>query len=152
MTIVYQLREDKQNIEAVQRATQTTRKFGIMRTDGLFGSEQWWHNIETGKLPIHKITGAIVQIYMGGMRDTPEFVLRSDTGEESTWLRQANSKELNNVYAIGCLVEIDYVLQRHRLLSDLGPLKRHKIVIEIRLGMGEASKGTVNLASSGTGK
>jgi hypothetical protein len=134
MVIVYQLRKDKQRMEAVQKATLTSRKFGIMRTHGLFGSQEWWQKIESGKLAVHRLGGVITQLYMGGMRDTPEFTMRSDAGEESSWLRYANGKELDDFYTVGCRIEIDYVLQRHRLLSDLSCLKKHKEVIEIRLG------------------
>ena len=90
--------------------------------------------INSGKLRVHRLSGVIKQLYMGGMRDTPEFTMRSDAGEESSWLRWANSSELNNFYTVGCRTEIDYVLQRHRFFSDLSCLKRHKVVIEIRLG------------------
>jgi len=131
---VYQLRRDKQRIEAVQKATLTTWKFGVMRTHGLFGSEEWWQKIKTGKLRVHHLSGVITRLYMGGMRDTPEFTMCSETGEESDWLRWANSSDLNAFYSVDCRVEIDYVLQRHRLLSDLSCLKRHKVVIAIRLG------------------
>ncbi len=132
--IVYLLRRDKQRIEAVQRATTTTRKFGIMRTHGLFGSDQWWQNVQTGKLAVHTLKGVITRFYMGGMRDAPEFIVRSDDGKESSWLRQANSEELDGFYAAGRRIEIDYVLQRHRLFSDGFWPKQHPVVIEIRIG------------------
>ena len=132
--IVYQLRRDKQRIGAAQRATLTTWKFGIARTHGLFGSEQWWHNIESGKLVVHTLKGVITRLYMGGMRDMPEISMCSDGGKKSNWLRYADSKELSDFYAMGRRVEIDYVLQRHRLFSDLSFLKRHKVVIEVRIG------------------
>jgi len=132
--IVYQLRRDKQQIEAVQRATTTTRKFGIMRTHGLFGSDEWWKNIESRKLAVHTLSGIIARLYMGGMRDRPEFIVRSDDGKESSWLRQANSKELDEFYSVGRQIEIDYVLQRHRLFADGFWPKQHAVVIEIRIG------------------
>jgi hypothetical protein len=138
--IVYQLRRDKQRIEAVQRATAATRKFGVMRTHGLFGSDQWWQKVESGKLPIRTVSGVITRLYMGGMRDTPEFILRSDDGKESSWLRQANSEELDGFYGEGRQIEIDYVLQRHRLFSEGFWPKQHPVVVEIRIGDNAASK------------
>jgi hypothetical protein len=62
MVTVYQLRRDKQRIEAVQKATLTTWKFGVMRTHGLFGSEEWWQKIKTGKLRVHHLSGAIKRL------------------------------------------------------------------------------------------
>ncbi len=66
MITVYQLRRDKQRIEAVQKATLTSWKFGIMRTHGLFGSDEWWQKIESDKLLVHRLSGVITQLYMGG--------------------------------------------------------------------------------------
>ncbi len=132
--VVYQLHRDKRRVKAVQRATLTTRKFGIARTHGLFGSDEWWEKIRSGKLAVHTVRGVITRLYMGGMRDTPEFRVRSDIGEESSWLRYANSKALDEFYAVGRRVEIDYVLQRGRIFSDGSFLKGHKVVIEVRIG------------------
>jgi len=132
--VVYQLHRDKRRVEAVQRATLTTRKFGIARTHGLFGSDEWWEKIKSGKLAVHTVHGVITRLYMGGMRDTPEFKVRSDTGKESSWLRHANGKALGDFYAVGRRVEIDYVLQRGRICSDGSFLKGHKVVVEVRIG------------------
>jgi hypothetical protein len=134
MVTVYTLRDDKRQIDAVQKATNTTRKLGIMRTHGQFGSEKWWRNIESGKLRVHTLSGVITQVYMGGMRDTPGIAVRSDVGEDSHWLREANSQELDSYYKVGSQIEIDYVLQRHRLFSHGYWPKLFPVVIEIRLG------------------
>jgi hypothetical protein len=131
--VVYRLRHDTERLEAVQRATRTTRKFGIMKTDGLFGSEAWWRRIDEGQLKVHTVRGIITRLYIGGMRDTPEFVLRSDDGRECSWLRLANSDELEEHYKVGRQIELDYVLQRNRLFSDGFWPKRQRVVIEIRI-------------------
>ena len=140
MVTVYRLRQDKQQIDAVQRATSNTWKFGVAQTHGLFGSDEWWSNIESGKLVIYTLRGTIGKIYLGGMRDTPEFIMRSEDGKETSWLRCANNKELDDFYAVGRRIEVDYVLQRHRFFSGLNYLRRHKIVLEIRIGEGAAIK------------
>lgn len=107
MTTDYQLRRDKQRIEAVQEATLTSWKFGIMRTHELFGSDEWRQKINFGKLRVHLLSGVIKQLYMGGMRDTPKFVVRSDEGDDSHWPRAANSEHLSRDYAVGSAVEIN---------------------------------------------
>ncbi len=134
MVTVYQLCQNKQHIEAMRQATLKTWKFGVARTHGLFGSDEWWKNIESGKLVTHTLRGVITRLYMGSMNDWPMFSMRSDTGKDLDWSRYANSKELADSYAVGREIEIDYVLQRHRLFSDLSFLKRHEVVIEIRIG------------------
>jgi hypothetical protein len=73
MIVVYRLRDDTTRIDAVQQATRTTENFGIEPTDGMFGSDEWWHNIEAGRLPVHTLKGTIKDVYMGSMGDWPEF-------------------------------------------------------------------------------
>jgi hypothetical protein len=132
--VVYLLRHDKQRVEAVQHATTTTHKFGIMRTHGLFGSDEWWQKIKSGKLAIHTLSGIITRLREGGMRDMPELVVRSDDGTESCWLRVSDNEKLNAFYTVGGRIEIDYVLQRYRLFSEGFWPKQHPVVIEIRIG------------------
>jgi hypothetical protein len=134
LVLVYHLKLDKQHVEAVQRATAATKTFGILRTHGLFGSDEWWGNIKSGKLPVYSASGIISRLYLSGMRDMPEFTLRSDNGEESNWLRKANSKAMDEFYVVGRRVEINFVLQRNRFFSDGIWPKRHPVVIEIRIG------------------
>ncbi len=94
MNIVYRLRDNREFITSVQKASLTTKEFGIEPTDGLFGSAEWWSRVESGQLASHTLRGCISRIYMGSMNDWPEFELTSDDGEKSRWTREANSKEL----------------------------------------------------------
>lgn len=81
---------------------------------------------------MHTLRGIISRIYMGSMRDWPEFTLRTDNGEESHWTREANSPAQFQLYQEGCRVELDYVIQHHRLKSwDNGA--ETKCVVEIRI-------------------
>ena len=64
MQIVYQLRRNQKFIDQVQKATLTTKEFGIQQTHGLFGSPEWWKNIQTGELKTHVVRGVIHHIYM----------------------------------------------------------------------------------------
>jgi len=133
MVTVYNLRRDKRSVESVQRATLTTKQFGIEQTHGLFGSAEWWGQIATGKLPVERLCGVITRMYMGSMNDWPEFSMRSDAGEEVSWSRYANGEHLADFYAVGRRVEIDYVVQRHRAASFNGGAET-KCVIEVRIG------------------
>jgi hypothetical protein len=132
MVVVYQLKEDRAFIEAVQRATRTTKKFGIEPTHGMFGSGEWWERIATGELRVHTLKGEITDVYMASMNDWPEFKMLSDAGEVSRWTRSRNPSVEDSVYRAGNRVEIDYVLQRHRPEShDNGAEVRQ--VLEIRV-------------------
>jgi hypothetical protein len=132
LEVVYRLRDDLQKIASIQEATRTTDKFGIEPTHGLLGSPEWWTKIETGDLPLLTLRGTISRIYMASMNDWPEFEVQTESGELSCWTREANTAELERVYAPGRAVEIDYVLQRPRATSfDAG--SETKVVIAIRV-------------------
>jgi hypothetical protein len=132
MRTIYRLRADKEFIAQVQKATTTSEEFGIEPTHRLFGSAEWWQHVHDGTLPVHTLRGAITRVYLGSMNDWPEFTMRTETGEESSWSRYEDEPAFASLYTVGRPIELDYVLQRHRLRSfDRGA--EHKIPIEIRV-------------------
>jgi hypothetical protein len=126
------LREDADRIANVQRATSTTRDFGIEPTHGLFGSPEWWSNIDSGVLPTRTVRGVITRVYMASMNDWPEFELRSDSGELSRWTREANTKQQAALYEANRRVELDYVVQ-HLRRASLSGCDETQVVLEIRV-------------------
>ena len=62
MTTVYQLTQDNDFTQNVQRATKTTEEFGIEPTHGLFGSPEWWARIQSGELPIQTLRGTMARV------------------------------------------------------------------------------------------
>jgi hypothetical protein len=132
MLTIYRLRADKDFIAQVQKATTTSEEFGIEPTHGLFGSAKWWQHVRDRTLPVHTLRGAITRVYMGSMNDWPEFTMRTETGEESSWSRYANDLVFASLYTVGRPIELDYVVQQYRPHSfDSGA--EHKIPIEIRV-------------------
>jgi hypothetical protein len=134
MVSVYQLRNDTDHIKKVQKATLTTEQYGVQPTHGLFGSDEWWQKIASGELPMRRLRGAIIRVYMGSMGDWPEFVMRTDDGEESSWTRFADSRELSELYGVGKRIELDYVIQRNRVKAPIQAGEETRCVIEIRIG------------------
>lgn len=138
LTVVYRLKDDLARIEAVQRATRTTKNFGIEPTHGMFGSDEWWERIASGELQLHTLSGEITDVYMGSMNDWPEFKMMSRVGEESRWTREQNTGVQDSIYRIGRHVEIDYVLQRSRPESFAKGAER-KQILEIRINDADPS-------------
>ena len=130
MVIVYSLKEDTRHIEQVQKATLTTKEYGIEQTHGLFGSAEWWTRIGAGELQVHTLKGQISKVYMGSMGDWPMFSIVSDEGNESHWTREVNSAEKDALYRVDSHIEIDYVLQRHRPGAWSSETR---VVLEIRI-------------------
>ena len=131
--VVYQLKADTNHIARVKRATRTTKVFGIESTHGLFGSEEWWKQIASGRLRVITLKGVIAKCYMGSMNDWPMFDLLGDDGEKTRWTRQLNAPELDSLYREGSTAEIDYVMQNHRPRYFWRRGVPHKVVIEIRI-------------------
>ena len=117
MLTIYRLELHKDYVTEVQKATQTTTKFGLEPTHGLFGSPEWWEHIRNGTLSVHHLRGRISRVHMGSMNDWPEFTRRAEDDQEFTWSRYANCPELGRLYTLWRLIEVDYVVQRHRVTS-----------------------------------
>jgi hypothetical protein len=132
MVIVYRLRDNKKYIGHVQRATLTTKEFGIQTTHGLFGSEKWWKKIASGELPVHTFKGQICRVFMGSMGDWPMFEMLCNDGQKRQFTREVNAPELDRFYSAGSYVELDYVIQ-HFKASKLPRETAHECVIEIRV-------------------
>jgi hypothetical protein len=131
---VYDLLDDHQRIRWMQEATMTTKDFGLEPTHGLFGSPDWWLNIEHGNLPTFQQTGLITNIYNVGDGDHPEFSMVDESGIETNWKREVNQSEDDDLYIIGRRVELDYVLQRTRMdLRELGIDQTEKCILSVRI-------------------
>jgi hypothetical protein len=131
---VYDLRKDHQRIRWMQEAVMTTRDVGLEPTHGLFGSRDWWRNIELGRLPVFRSSGRITDVYNVGEGDFPEFSMVDVDGIETSCKREANCTEDDDLYVIGRRVELAYVLQRARMeLADLGMDQTEKCVLTLRI-------------------
>jgi hypothetical protein len=132
MRIIYSLKEDKTRIDNVQKATLRTAEFGIEPSHGLFGSPEWWQKIASGELPVRTCRGVITRRYVGGMNDWPEFAMRCESGEETNWSRYGRSVADDRFYQPGRRVEVDYVLQRHRVKGSSHEAE-YRVVLEVRI-------------------
>ena len=110
---LYNLREDKQHIEKVQHATLNTKEYGLQIENGLlFGSEEWFQAIDSGKIKLIEVRGTISEIRMAGdHNDSREIEVTSDfNGEKTTWGTKGKLK----YFQIGKKIEITYVLQKFK--------------------------------------
>jgi hypothetical protein len=75
----YQLKNDAIFIAQLQKATRNTDNFGIEPTHGLFGAQEWWEQIASGKLALHTLRGVIIEQIWGSVGDWPEIKVENDT-------------------------------------------------------------------------
>lgn len=134
MVELYSLAKDTEHIRKVQRATLNTADYGlvVVPEHGLFGSEQWWEAIRTGKLPTVQIESVITRVYMGSMNDWPEFEIESG-GSKTTWTRHVHRGEDDRYYVVGKRVCLEYVIQHAK--KDLGNFGKTEDKVVLRIAV-----------------
>lgn len=128
---IYNLKNDSRRIKMVQEASLDKKSYAGYRieNDLLFGTKEWFNAIEQGIIPKHIVKGVISRVYMSGHNDYPEFEIRSDEGETSTWTREG----AESAYEVERRVELTYVEQKYKRPSDItGPISQ--CVIQIKIG------------------
>ncbi len=113
---IYDLKNDHRFVESVQHATLNTKIYGIEQTHGLFGSPDWWGQVESGALPLETLKGKIIRVSMESMRDWPVFEMLCDDGTSRKFTREQSPGDgtLDHHYQVGKSVEVDFVWQQFR--------------------------------------
>src|SRR5262249_45011523 len=104
MMLVYELsrelRDDPERIALVQALTLNPQRprMGLKGTHGLFGSEEWWSNIHTGRMRTKTVRGTIEELYFAGQDarwgdEVNSFRLRTEGGSLFDESIRAQSKE-----------------------------------------------------------
>lgn len=135
---IYDLREDAERVASVQKATLTTKDFGLVPEHGLFASTEWWRAIDDGVLPIVRVEGRISRVFLSGHNDYEEFEIDA-AGERSSWTRvtsggQGGGPERSAkaaLYEVGRAVVLKYVQQRFRQALEGIPFSRSVLEIWI---------------------
>lgn len=71
---------------------------------------------------------------MGRMKDWPEFKMKTESGEGLMWTRHAKEADTDRAFREGARVEVDYVMQKHKLGSfTIDRTRLTKCVTEIRI-------------------
>jgi hypothetical protein len=117
MKLVYQLTEelkhDPEQVAKAQALTQDKSKpFGLKGSRGLFGSVEWWSNIEKGVLPTRQISGVIERLFVSGQEKSAQantFDLLSSDGTLYTESILVNSQVDQQLFKVGSRVEMVYV-------------------------------------------
>jgi hypothetical protein len=129
MHLAYDLRQDSRRVTAVQNATVTTDRYGIVPDHGLFGSDEWWQAIESGVIAVNQLEGTVSRVYMSGHNDFPEFEV-DDGNSKTRWERYGEESE----YLEGQHVVIEFVQTKSRFSQELQPS-----VIRVWLGTKSAA-------------
>lgn len=108
---IYHLREDRERIANSQAASLSPKPFGLKPVDGLFASDQWWHNLDKGVIPIIRYAGTITRVFRSEIENGPQcFEILSD-GNPFQYNCVASSRRDRKLYKVGAYVELAFVRQ-----------------------------------------
>ncbi|CAH0535336.1 hypothetical protein VST7929_02933 [Vibrio stylophorae] len=130
---VYDLKNQDEYIKQVQEATLNTSNFGMQNTHGLFGSSEWWSNIESGQLECIEERGVIKDLYMGSMGDWP-IVVVDNNGVLNEWTREAETDYQYSLYEKGKTIIVKYVIQLFKETSEIKKISdslEDKVILEM---------------------
>ena len=135
---IYNLREDRGRIAKAQAASLSSKPFGLKATHGLFGSEEWWHNLETGVIPLIRRTGNITRLFRAGMHNESQcFEMGVTGGQKFQYDCVAMDRTDRAVYKVGAYIELLFVeeeLKQPVLTASGAVYDTHShILIEIRI-------------------
>ncbi len=122
---VYDLADDTETVELVQRATLNTTDFGLEPDVALYGSEEWWSAIDDGRIPLQESSGTITRVFATG--GWPEFAI-DEGGASSRWTRVGEPER----YAVGMQARVEFVVQRARKKGLEHPEQNEVIRIWLR--------------------
>ncbi|OZG69972.1 hypothetical protein BTA51_28460 [Hahella sp. CCB-MM4] len=120
MKLVYELKKEleanPQKMRDVHALTLDKSKpsMGLSGRNGLYGTDEWWENIEKSVIPTKKVSGTIEELYVAGMEagEVNEFKFVCDddwsSKSESIYFNNEEDKEL---FIPGSRVEMLYVLE-----------------------------------------
>ena len=119
MIQVFDLREElRANPERVRLTQALTLnpdrpQMGLRGTCGLFGSSEWWESIESGRMPLRKISGKIERVYyagQGGSGPNNMVDVLADDGVRDSVGIYVNDPKGVDLFQVGRSVEILYAL------------------------------------------
>lgn len=146
MKLIYKLSEELESdpgyVNTVQALSLDDSRpyLGLKGVHGLFGSPEWWGNIENGVLPTIRYSGVITRLYFSGQDslgkpNTFDFI--DGNGFLRTESFYANRKKDHALYKIGHFVDILYALDE--LKFDDGKNKYSENVLEVAVSLHSVS-------------
>jgi hypothetical protein len=135
-----ELAHDPEQIADAQALTldQSRPQIGLKGSLGLFGSSEWWGNIEAGVIPLKRLSGVIRRVYVAGQdrSDVPNaFDFASSNGTVRMEGIYVNSPEDVAVYQVGRQVDVVYVLDELKVPSSGGGKNYLEIVLEVSISL-----------------
>lgn len=142
MVTVYSLREKLESdpvfLKTVQALSLNTSKpnMGLSARQGLFGSAEWWKNIESGGIKRAEYFGVITETFYAGQdsdRRHNSFRMRTDDGRDYSYGMIPEKSSFKGLYAFGHRAEVITIFQELKRRSSDGKPELLEAPLEIRL-------------------
>lgn len=114
--------DDPSKVELAQKLTldKDRPQMGLAGIYGLFGSPDWWTNLNAGRIPITEYTGIIETVQFSGMHnESRSFTLRLTNGGRYTYTCVANQKRDLKRYRQGRKVTVIAFTEKLKRGEDL---------------------------------
>ena len=143
--LAQQLKDEPERISLAQALTLNDAKprMGLKGKYGLYGSQEWWNNIEQRKAPLKFISGVITRVYIAGQDEQliNSFDLLLDDGSIHNNSIYANHKRDRKLFKIGHRVDIVFILDElKRQPAEDGGVNCSEIVLEMAISAEPVTK------------
>lgn len=150
MKVVYALRDELRGkpeyVAQVQAMTLNQEKpfLGLKGTHGLYGSDDWWESISSGRIEIKVVSGTITELFFAGQdsrwgNQVNSFRLELGDGaiiEESIYTSQKSDRQF---FVVGAVVCIAYALDElKKQPARDGSVNYSESVLEMAVSTGAA--------------
>ncbi|GGY25100.1 hypothetical protein [Paludibacterium paludis] len=131
-----ELKNDPEQIALAQALTMNTSRptLGLKGTYGLFGSHEWWENIEQHKIPLLFVSGIVLRVYIAGQdgyENNTVDLLMEDGSVRDAGIYVNDNRDIPLV-RVGCRVELVYVLDElKKQPAPNGGVNYSKIALEM---------------------
>lgn len=112
----------------------STTNSGLSGVYGLYGTSEWWDNIEKGNIKTYIVSGVIVDFSKGNVfvDDNTMITIESDNTEEEIYegvlfTNENLKKEYSHLYFIGNKIVVFYILDELKDKDTWNPLIKDKI-------------------------
>jgi hypothetical protein len=142
MLTVYSLRDkiekDLEYLKLVQALSLNTSKpdMGLSTRLGLYGSQEWWKNVESGLIPRANYSGIITETYYAGMdsdRRHNSFRMKTDDGRAYSYGMVPEHSSYKGLYRPGHRAEIVTIFNELKRRNRDGTPELLESPLEIRL-------------------
>ena len=142
MLTVYTLRRELENdpdgLKLTQQVSLDRKKdwVGLSARLGLYGTEEWWRNVESGAIPRAHYNGIIAETYYAGMdtdRRHNSFRMKTDEGRDFSWGMVPERSSYKGLYRPGHRAEIVTIFQELKRRNPDGTPEIMESPLEIRL-------------------